>query len=170
MVYTFLLFCALDLRAATGFSKFYYKWTSTYRDLTIVWVRPSITVNCISGFIVIKMSNTHSCIPTWPVSIWISPWLSLSCSLDCSHTVWVLCSVLHEGRAKPPICCCAHNLRWQVKWLTYPLGLLIQESRTYRHLRLSCVWHLGSEGHGVSVVRLEIRSGKSGNVGVGDKI
>lgn len=101
------------------------------------------------------ISNTHLCILIWPVSIWTSPWSSLSRSLHCSYTVWVLRSVLYEGRAEPPICCCAQNLRWQVKWLTYPLGLLIQGSRTYRYLRWSCVLR----------VRVGVRWGKSGGNG-----
>lgn len=65
-------------------------------------------------------------------------------------------SAPHEGEgAEPPICYCAHNLRWQVKWLTHPLGLLIQGSRTYMHLRWCCALH----------VRAQVRWGKSGRLG-----
>lgn len=97
------------------------------------------------------ISNTHLCFPIWPESLWASPRPSLSCSPHCSYTVWVLHSALHEGTAEPPIHYCAHNLRWQVKWLTYPLGLLIQGSRTHRHLRWHCALH----------VRVEVKWGKS---------
>lgn len=45
---------------------------------------------------------------------------------ECSSTP------LRGGRTQSPICYCAHDLRWQVKWLTRPLGLLIQGSRTHR--------------------------------------
>lgn len=67
-------------------------------------------------------------------------------------------SAPHEGEgAESPICYCAHNLRWQVKWLTHPLGLLIQGSRTYMHLRWCCALH----------VRAQVRWGKSGRLGGG---
>lgn len=118
-----------------------------YTTITIVFLVP--TISLISPPLI---STTRLCIPTWPVNIWTAPWPSLRCSLHCSDAVWVLRSVLHEGRAEPPICRCAHNLRWQVKWLTYPLGLLIQGSRTYRRLRWCCALH----------VRVEVRWGKSG--------
>lgn len=121
------------------------KRTSPYITITIVPLVPAISF--ISPALI---SNTHLCFPIWPVSIRASPRPSLSCSPHCSYTVWVLHSALHEGTAEPPIHYCAHNLRWQVKWLTYPLGLLIQGSRTYRHLRWRCALH----------VRVEVRWGK----------
>lgn len=36
-----------------------------------------------------------------------------------------------EGRTQSPICYCAHDLRWQVKWLTRPLGPLIHQGRAH---------------------------------------
>lgn len=64
---------------------------------------------------------------------------------ECFHCA------LQEPRAEPPIYDCARNWRWQVKWLTCPLGLLIQGCRTRRHRRWYCTLH----------VTLEVRWGKS---------
>lgn len=88
--------------------------------------------------------------PTWPVRIRAPPHSpsfpdgrpSLSCC--SSRSAWVLLRPLHGGGTQSPICYCAHNLRWQVKWLTRPLGLLIQGSRTHSGPGWSHALHAGA--------------------------
>lgn len=56
-----------------------------------------------------------------------------------------------ERSTAPPVYQRAHNWRWQVKWLTCPLGLLTQGCRTPRHGRWYRALH----------VAVEVRWGKS---------
>lgn len=84
----------------------------------------------------------------WCFCIWphlVNP----ACPLWATALVLVQSECFHcgppERSTAPPIYGCARNRRWQVKWLTCPLGLLTQGCRTPRHGRWYRTLHVAVE-------------------------
>lgn len=112
-----------------------YNSVSPKRSSSSLWSKPQFHRHCASDHI----WSVYPSGPLWDAA------LPVPAQPECFHRA------PPERRAEPPIYDCAHNRRWQVKWLTCPLGLLTQECRTPRH----CRWYWAL--HPV----MEVRWGKS---------